>query len=515
MINKNLPTNPGCYIFRNSNKKVIYIGKAKNIKKRVTSYFTKTHSDSKTQVLVENIVHIDFISTNTEVEALLLENTLIKQYKPKYNIDLKDSKRYAYLEITKEEFPRLLLTRTKSNGELFGPFTSGYDRKYVRELLIKTFKIRTCKKLPKKACLKFHINLCDAPCINNISKVEYDSQINKVRMVLKGKTSELINQLKHDMKIHSKNQNFEKGIEIRNQISALEYLKEKQSVQRIKKYNEDIIDYIIKDQKVYLMLFKIYKGTLVNKEEFVFDYYENFFDSFITQYYDDHKIPKELILRNKLDPVIHNYLEQKRKTKVKITIPKIGEKNTLLKLVKKNIELTFFGDIKKVEELKKSLDLKFMPSVIECFDISHLGGKQTTGSMVQFRNGQPDKSNYRRFKIKSYIGNDEFAGISEVVVRRYKRLKEENKQFPDLIIIDGGKGQLSAAIKSLKKLEISIPIISVAKREEEIFAPGLSYPLILKPKNKGLLFIRQIRDEAHRFAIKYNKLLRKKEIKSS
>ncbi|MBT3464503.1 excinuclease ABC subunit C, partial [archaeon] len=176
---------------------------------------------------------------------------------------------------------------------------------------------------------------------------------------------------------------------------------------------------------------------------------------------------------------------------------------------------TFFGDIKKVEELKKSLDLKFMPSVIECFDISHLGGKQTTGSMVQFRNGQPDKSNYRRFKIKSYIGNDDFAGISEVVVRRYKRLKEENKQFPDLIIIDGGKGQLSAAIKSLKKLEISIPIISVAKREEEIFAPGLSYPLILKPKNKGLLFIRQIRDEAHRFAIKYNKLLRKKEIKSS
>ena len=513
MINKHIPENPGCYIFRDNKKKVIYIGKAKNLKKRVNSYFQKKDHDVKTTQLVKNIATIDFITTNTEVEALLLENTLIKQYKPKYNIDLKDSKRYAYLAITFEEYPRLIETRKKIKAKLFGPFVSGYERKQIKELLIKTFKIRTCKKFPLKACLRYHINLCDAPCVNNISLKDYTAQIKKTEMVLKGKTSELIEQLEHDMKIKSKNLEFEKAIELRAQISSLTYLKEKQNVQRDKKYNEDIINYIVKNNKVYLMLFKIYKGTLVNKEEFEFDYYDEFFDSFLTQYYSENIIPKEIILEKQVDKIILAYLENQKKSRVKITIPKIGEKKNLLNLVKLNIELTFFGDMIKVEELKKSLELNFNPSVIECFDISHLGGKNTTGSMVQFRNGKPDKSNYRRFKIQSYYGNDDFSGIYEVVKRRYKKLLEENKEFPDLIIIDGGKGQLSSAIKSLKELSLNIPIISIAKREEEIFVPGLEESIKLQEKNKALLFIREIRDEAHRFAINYNKLLRKKEIR--
>lgn len=514
MDTSQLPIKPGCYIYKNEKGKVIYIGKAKNIKKRVSSYFQKKELDIKTQQLVKNIKTIDFITTDNEIEALLLENTLIKKHRPKYNIDLKDSKRYAYIEITDELYPRLITSRVKkNNGKYFGPFVSGYERKYILDLLIKTFRIRTCRKLPKKACLKFHINLCDAPCINNISKEDYIDQIKKVELVLKSKTSTLVSNLKNEMILRSKNQEYEASLKIRNQLSALEYLKEKQNVQRNKKYDEDIINYVVKDNRVYLMLFKIYKGTLTNKEEFIFDYYADFFEDFMTQYYSEHDIPKEIILENEVSSSIVDYLNLINKKIVKLVIPKIGEKKILLELVKKNIELSFFGDIKKIEYLKKSLRLTFLPNVIECFDISHLSGTLTVGSMVQFRNGKADKSNYRRFRITSYLGNDDFAGMLEVVKRRYKRLKEENLDFPDLILIDGGKGQLSSALKSLNSLELNIPIIAIAKGEEEIFIPGEDESIRLPQKDKALLFLRQIRDEAHRFSINYNKLLRKKEIK--
>jgi excinuclease ABC subunit C len=512
---KDLPSKPGCYLYKNSEDKIIYVGKAKNIKKRVSQYFNRNDLDIKTQQLVKNIDSVEFFTTDNETEALLLESTLIKKHRPKYNIDLKYSQRYAYIQITDEIYPRIITARYKSkNGKFFGPFVRGFERRYILEAINKIFKLRTCRKLPKKACLKFHINLCSAPCIDNISKDEYIDSIKKAEQVLKGKTNDLIKQLNEQMLVYSSNNNFEKALELRNQIYALQNLSDRQNVERDKKYDEDIINFIIKDHKIYLMLFKIYKGTLTNKEEFVFDQVEGWFEDFILQYYDSNAIPKELILPVKVEESLINYLQKKKMSKVNITVPKIGEKKHLLELVKKNIELTFFGNIDKVKHLKKSLNLKFDPVVIECFDISHLGSTGTVGSMVQFSNGLPYKTNYRRFKIMSYHGNDDFAGIYEVVKRRYKRLKNENQDFPDLIVIDGGKGQLSSALKALRELEVNIPIISIAKRIEEIFVPGLPESIKLNSKDKGLLYIRQLRDEAHRFAINYNKLLRKKEIRN-
>lgn len=510
-----IPSSPGCYLFRDSAKKIIYIGKARDLKKRVSSYFQKKDHDPKTGQLVKNIDSVEFITTDNESEALILENTLIKKHRPKYNIDLKDSKRYAFLRITDEEYPRLLTARDrKAKGKYFGPFVSGSERKDIQETLTRIFRIRTCRKFPTRPCLRHHINLCDAPCVNLISKEDYNSGIGKAEMALKGHTKELSELLHEEMKKYSSEKKFEKALSARNQIQALEGLSEKQKMERDRRYNEDIMNYFVKDNKVYLMLFNIYKGTLANKSEFVFDKIDGFFEEFIVQYYDEHEIPKEIILPESISPAVHEFLEKKKNSKITITVPKIGEKKQLLELVSKNIELTYFGDIGKAEALKKSLHLNFDPEVIECFDVSHLSGTLTVGSMVYFRNGKPDKNNYRRFKIVSYMGNDDFSGIAELVMRRYKRLVEEKKEMPSLIMIDGGLGQLNAALSSLQKLNLQIPIISLAKKLEEIYVPGNDMPVRLDMKDRGLLYLRQIRDEAHRFAINYNKLLRKKEIKS-
>jgi excinuclease ABC subunit C len=509
-----LPTNPGCYIYKDKKNIIIYIGKAKNIKKRVSNYFTKKNHDPKTQILVSKIESVEFFITNNEIEALLLENNLIKKHKPKYNIDLKDSKRYAFIQLTDDIYPRLLIARKKSNkGKFFGPFTSASERNHVIKLLRKLFKIRTCKRMPKKACLRYHINLCSAPCINNITENDYFKQIRKAKLVLKGNTSKLITELKTDMKLSSTSQKFERALQLRDEINALDYLSEQQNVQRQKKYNEDIINFILNKNKVYVNLFNIYKGTLINKQEFVLDWTENFLEEFITRFYSDNPIPKELIVSKKLPVIIKQFLETKRKTKVAITIPKIGEKKILLELVKKNIEISFFGNIQKVQELQKKLKLHEPPMVIECFDISHLSGTSTVGSMVQFRNGKPDKSNYRKFKIRTVDIIDDFASMAEVIRRRYSRLKFENQEMPDLIVIDGGKGQLSIVINELKKLYVNIPTISIAKKFEEIFFPGSKFPLRLDKKEKALRFLQEIRDEAHRFAIAYNRLLRKKKLR--
>lgn len=509
-----LPNNPGCYIYKNDTGKIIYVGKAKNLKKRVASYFTKKDHDIKTQVLVSNIATVDFIVTENEIEALILENTLIKKHRPRYNIDLKDSKRYAYIRITDEEFPRLMVARRKTTEkDAYGPFVSGAQREYVLRLLRKLFKIRTCKRLPKRACLRHHIKLCDAPCISKISKTAYSEKVHAARMVLKGKTSQLIENLKKKMQEASEKQKYEAALEMRDQINSLKYLSEKQNMERKRKYDEDIINYMIKDDTVYLLLFNIYKGTLANKVEFVFERTPEFLEEFITQYYSEEEVPKELILPKKVDESIEKFLTHKRGSKVNITIPKIGEKKQLLDLAKKNVEIVFFGNLEKVNELKKKLRMNESPTVIECFDISHLSGTSTVASMVQFRNGKADKSNYRRFKIRTVDGIDDFASMAEVVRRRYSRLKRESQPMPNLIIVDGGKGQLSSTMEILDELNLRIPTIGIAKREEEIFFPGSKFPLKLDKKEKAIRFIQEIRDEAHRFAITYNRLLRKKKIK--
>jgi excinuclease ABC subunit C len=283
-------------------------------------------------------------------------------------------------------------------------------------------------------------------------------------------------------------------------------------MQRMKTYNEDIINYIQRDSKVYLMLFNIHKGTLVNKNEFLFDEYEDFFEDFLTQYYEENTIPKEIILPTNISEPVQKFLSYLKKSKVRVTVPKRGEKKQLLDLVLKNIDITFFSENDKMRTLKDRLNLQETPVIIECFDVSHISGTSTVGSMVQFRNGKPDKTNYRRFRIKTSSGGNDYAALAEIIRRRYYRLITEDEILPDLIIIDGGKGQLSAALYELGKLDLQMPVITIAKKFEEIYIPGESYPLRLDKKDKALQFIREIRDEAHRFAIKYNRLLRTKQV---
>jgi len=511
MINlKDLPNSPGCYIFSDSRKAILYIGKAKDLKKRVGSYFAKKDHDPKTKVMVSKIKDVDFIVTSNEVEALILENNLIKKHSPKYNIDLKDSKRYASLEITNEKFPRLIVSRKeKSSRNLYGPFVSAQARDYVRYLLNKTFKLRTCKNFPKKPCLRYHMHICDAPCIKNINEKDYLKNVKTVEMILSGKIKGLEGELKKKMKRLSKAMEYEKALEVKNQIEAMAWLKEKQRMERNKKYDEDIINFEVREDKVYLMCFNIYKGTLENKNEFVFDFSSNFLEQFLVQYYSENKVPKRIVLPRKIGEDILGFFEKKRKKRVEIVVPKQGELKELLDLVAKNIEISFFGDSEKLLLLQKELNLQDIPNVIECFDVSHLSGTDMVASMVQFRNGKADKSNYRKFKIKTVEGVDDFAAMGEVVGRRYYGVQKKKEEYPNLIVVDGGEIQLEFALRELRRLGLSIPIVSLAKREEEIYLPDGKI-LRLGNKNKARLLLQQIRDEAHRFAISYNRLLRKK-----
>lgn len=510
-----LPLNPGCYLFRDTEKRIIYVGKAKNLRKRVKSYFQKKEQDPKTRCLITTLDSVEFFVTDTEVEALILENTLIKKHQPKYNINLKDAKTYAFIELTDEVFPRLLIARQKQgNGKYFGPFVSALERDHVLQFLNRTFALRTCRKLPKKTCLRYHLQLCAAPCVGLISQEDYDMRIRNVRLILSGKSRELLKKLRQEMTRKAQSFEYENALIVRNQITAIQHLQEHQKMQRQHTFDEDIISYLLRDGTIYLMLFNIYNGTLSTKNEFVFDFTPDFLEEFIVQYYSENPIPSEVIIPRKPSDSLAAFLTQKRKKKVRIIVPKKGTKKQLLELVEKNIEITFFGDRSKVEALQHQLNLQEPPQVIECFDISHLSGTSMVGSMVQYRNGKPDKSNYRRFRIRSVEGIDDVAAIAEVVRRRYRRLQSEHAPLPQLIIIDGGVGQLNSAIHELEIIGVKIPLISIAKHFEELYFPGQPQPLRLGKKEKALLFIREIRDEAHRFAIAYNRLLRKKELRS-
>ncbi len=508
-----LPHLPGCYLFTDDQGTVIYVGKARDLKKRVANYFQKQDHGPRTQALVFAAKAVDFIVTNTEVEALLLENTLIKKHLPRYNIKLKDSSRYACIELTEEQFPRIRISRKATGkGSFFGPFTSARERTFVYQLLRKTFGLRTCKRMPKRACLRYHLGHCTGPCLGKIGEAEYQARVKRAAYALGGKTGELVESLQREMRELSTRQEFERAIELRDEIAALEHLQERQQVEKSRKYDQDVISYQVDGSSVFLMLFKVYRGSLEGKEDYVFAQSENFREEFLVQYYSEHEPPEELIMEESQDESLVDFLSHVKGKKVHVTVPKQGEKKVLLELAKKNVEIGFFGDRMKMQALAEALRLPRIPQVIECFDISHLAGTFSVGSMVQFRGGRPDKSNYRRFKIKSVQGVDDFASIAEIVGRRYSRLKEEELQLPDLIVIDGGKGQLSSALAELQKLRLKIPIISLAKGEEEIYVPGLDGPLQIKKNEKASLYVQEIRDEAHRFAIAYNRLLRKKAI---
>jgi len=510
---ENIPHQPGCYIYKDKSGQIIYVGKAKDLRKRVASYFSKKDHDPKTTILVKNIDSAEYIVTKNEVEALILENNLVKKNQPKYNIDLKDGKRYAYVELTKEEFPRVLLARDrKTEGTYFGPFTSAHERDLIIETINKHFMLRTCRKFPKRPCIRYHIKLCKAPCVGYMGKEEYGKLVEKVKFILKGDTGELLKTLNSEMKKMSSAQEYEKALELRDQAYALERLKEHQAIEREKKYNEDVICSIERAGKSYILVFNVYHGTLINKKDFVFDIQEDYFNEFLLRYYTENDIPAEIISNMHIDESMLEYLSKKSGKKMRIIVPEKGEKKELIDLAIKNIEVSFFGASANLELLKERLKLEDTPSVIECFDISHLSGTAMVGSMVQFRNGVAYKSGYRRFKIRTVEQIDDFAAIAEVVRRRYTRVINEKQDNPNLIIIDGGLGQLHAAMEELRKLNLRIPVISLAKRLEEIYFPGTNIPLRLEQKDKALQLIQQIRDEAHRFAISYNKLLRKKHL---
>ncbi len=508
-----LPELPGCYRYFDDSDVIIYVGKAKNLRRRVSSYFTRKEIDPKTEALVSHIARLDFIVTSTEVEALILENTLIKEHQPRYNINLRDSKTYAYIQRTDEEFPRLVVVRRKgAQGTYYGPFVSGLERDQVVKSLRKTFGLRSCRTLPKRACLRYHMNTCSAPCIGAITPRDYAEMMNRAEECLRGRDRELLVTLREEMVRSSSEEKFEQALALRNQIRAIEGLAERQRVDRQKAYDEDILNYLVVDGTVYLALFKIHLGTLTGRQEFVFEHHEEFLPEFLVQYYAENPVPKEVVLPEEVEPVFADYLSRLKGSRVRVTVPQRGDRRHLLDLVKTNIETSFFGDRIKVEALREALRLPSPPEVVECFDISHLAGSSTVGVMVQFRAGRPDKRNYRRFRIRTVEGVDDFASISEVVRRRYQRLAKEGGDLPNLVVIDGGRGQLSAAKAVLDGLGLRIPVVALAKREEEVWVPGLSVPIPLSRSSKGSLFLQEVRDEAHRFAITYNRNLRKKAV---
>lgn len=512
---ESLPHSPGCYLFKDGNGRVLYVGKAKDIRKRVSSYFQKPDRSSKNGNLLEAAKDLDFIITNTEIEAFLLENNLIKKHWPRFNIKLKDSSNYAYIHLTDEPFPRICISRKAiGTGSFYGPFVSARERTFVFHVVRKTFGLRTCRRLPNRACLRYHLGVCGGPCVGKIAESDYREKVRRAESVLRGNIGELLKRLNGEMKELASKEEFEKALELRDEIASLERLEERQNVERQRKYDQDVLAYTADDGNVYLMLFKVYKGTLEDKEAFIFGRSDDFMDEFLIQYYSENEPPEELIVSEDLDESLSDFLSHIKGKRVRITVPRQGEKKKLLELAQKNVENGFFGDRKKLEALQESLKLSRLPNIIECFDISHLAGTSTVGSMVQFRGGRPDKQNYRRFKIKSVEGIDDFASIAEVVRRRYARVKEENLELPDLILIDGGEGQLSTAAKVLRELRVNVPTISIAKEKEEIYIPGQSRPLPIGRDEKASLFLQEIRDEAHRFAINYNRLLRQKALRS-
>jgi excinuclease ABC subunit C len=373
--------------------------------------------------------------------------------------------------------------------------------------------MRTCKKIPKRPCLRYHIGRCYAPCKSDQNNENYQSNLERIKKVLHGKTDEVVSQITDEMKEQARLQNYERAIELRGQLNAILHMNERQNMDKQRKYDEDVLNYMVDGSRVTLFLFNVYKGTVANKEEFIFDYYEGFLEDFLSQYYSENPIPNIIIVPEKIDDAFSKFLTKQAGRKAEVVFPKKGVRKELLDFVKKNIDLSVFGKLRKIEELHEKLNLPKLPKVIECFDISHLSGTSMVGSMVQYRNGVPDKTNYRRFKIRTVEGVDDFRAIAEIVRRRYSRLKHEGLDYPDLIIIDGGREQLNFSLEELKKLNLSLPTISIAKKFEEIYLPGRPAPLVIDHKETALKFIQEIRDEAHRFAITYNRLLRSKTIK--
>ena len=519
-----IPTSPGIYLMKDSEQKIIYIGKAKNLKNRVKSYFVK-NQNYKTQKLVENISDIEFVLTDNESEAFLLESNMIKKYRPRFNIELKDQQRYTYLRISDEKYPRLLVARRTRDGKFlgkgktFGPFTQGSSKLLTIGTLRKAFQIRICKTLPKKVCLEYHLGNCEGPCEFKDAQEQYSKHVSALEEVLKGKNQTKIftEKLKEEMTQAADLQQFERAKEIRDTLVRLGSLQTKQKMEYVENSDEEYFGIGEQDQTATVMNFRMINGVIRDSDKFFFDLVgDNSFSNFLFQYYSTHKIPKIIIVSDLPEnkDLLESLLSEQAGYSVHIQSPQRGKRKEIINLILKNVALIHSkGGDPGLAELRELLHLPLLPKIIECFDISNHGEDFAVGSMARFVDGKPNKSGYRKFKIKTVTGRDDFAMIAEIIKRRYFRLLEEDSQLPDLIVIDGGKGQLNAALKSLQSLGAKIPCISLAKENEEVFMPNQKNPILI-PKNKpSLKILQHARDETHRFGVAYNRNIRKNLIK--
>ncbi|MGK9367801.1 excinuclease ABC subunit UvrC [Melioribacter sp. Ez-97] len=545
----NLPNLPGIYQFLDKNGKVIYVGKAKNLRNRVRSYFHNNIDSPKTAALVSKIADIELIITDNEIEALVLENNLIKQLKPRYNVNLKDDKSYPYIKISNEPFPQVYPTRNVVNdgSKYFGPYTDVKSMKKSLRLINKIFKIRSCKyhitqetieKKKYKLCLDYHIKKCDGPCEGLISEDEYGQLVKQVIKVLKGKTDDLISELQQQMQQAVQKLEFERAAELRDRIEQLQVYSSKQKVVTTEKEDRDIISAAYEGKDVAATVLNIRAGKLVGKRQLTLttsdslstteDIYDTraLYASIVKFYYNDYiEIPKEIILEEEPDDsdTLIEWLSEKAGFKCRFIVPKkMSEAKSLLMMCKQNSILHLkeiqLQKMKKegsvpfvIAALQKELRLKNLPRRIECFDNSNLQGSDAVASMVVFVDGKPKKSLYRKFIIRSVVGPDDFASMKEIIERRYSKILDGSEPMPDLIVVDGGKGQLSSAMEALEKLGAkNYDIIGLAKRLEEIFLPGEKEPHIIPKTSPVLKLLQHIRDEAHRFAITYHRQRRTK-----
>ena len=520
----NIPTNPGIYLMKDSDKKIIYIGKAKNLKNRVKSYFTQ-NQNYKTQKLVEKISDIEFVLTDNESEAFLLESNMIKKYRPRFNIELKDQQRYTYLRISDEKYPRLLVARRTRDGKFlgkgktFGPFTQGSSKLLTIGILRKAFQIRICKTLPKKVCLEYHLGNCEGPCEFKDAQERYAKYVSSLEDVLKGKNQTKIftKKLEEEMHQAAELQQFERAKDIRDTLIRIDSLQTKQKMEYVDKSDEEYFGIGIQEQSAIVMNFRMINGVIRDSDKFFFDLVaDNSFSNFLFQYYSTHQIPKFILVSEipKNKELLESLLSEQAGFDVQISTPTKGKRQEIINLILKNIQLIHLkGGDPGLVELKEILNLPTIPNIIECFDISNHGVDFAVGSMSRFVNGKPNKSGYRKFKIKTVSGRDDFAMIGEIIKRRYYRLLEEHSQLPDLIVIDGGKGQLNAAINSLESLGLKLPCISLAKENEEVYVPKNKYPVVISKEKPSLKILQYARDETHRFGVAYNRTIRKNQIK--
>ncbi|HLC83962.1 MAG TPA: excinuclease ABC subunit UvrC [Bacteroidia bacterium] len=531
---KTLPNNPGVYQYYDSEGKIIYVGKAKDLKKRVSSYFSKDQSENgKTHILVKKIVDIKFIIVDTELDALLLENNLIKKYQPRYNVLLKDDKTYPWICVKNERFPRVFTTRNivKDGSVYFGPYASVKVMHTVLDLIKQLFKLRNCnlnlseqniKAKKFKVCLEYHIGNCKGPCVGHESEEEYNQTISSIKEIIKGNINTVSKHLKRILQTHVEKLEFEKAHIIKEKIDALEKFQSKSTVVSPTITNVDVFSITSDEKTAYVNFLKVVNGSIIQghtielKKKLDESNQELLALSIVELRERFHSDAKEVIVPFEIETEFPN---------IDFIIPQRGDKKHLLELSERNVEYYKREKIKQeslvdperhtkriLEQMKKDLRLTEEPRHIECFDNSNFQGAYPVAAMTVFKDCKPSKKDYRHFNIKTVEGPDDFASMEEIIYRRYKRVLEENQSMPQLIVIDGGKGQLSAALESLDKLGLrgKVAIIGIAKKLEEIYFPGDSIPMYLDKRSESLKIIQQIRDEAHRFGITHHRNKRDK-----